>query len=60
MSFHGCRNLVIQDAVTERATLNADLLIALLTQGGEYSGRRGPRLTAANLLPPDGMLYAQV
>ncbi|KAL3147174.1 hypothetical protein ABBQ32_002680 [Trebouxia sp. C0010 RCD-2024] len=55
-------NLVIQDPVTQRATLNADLLIALLTQGKypEYGGgSRGPRVTSANLLPPDGMLYAQ-
>lgn len=62
-TFHVCRNLVIQDPVTQRATLNADLLIALLTQGKypEYGGgSRGPRVTSANLLPPDGMLYAQV
>lgn len=56
-----CRNLVIPEPGSQRATLNADLLIALLTQGGgEYSPRRGKAFIAANLLPPDAKHYAQV
>lgn len=55
-----CRNLVIPEPGSKRATLNGDLLIALLTQGGEYSSSRGKSFTSANLLPPDAKHYAQV
>lgn len=52
---------MIVDPVTRRATLNADMFIALLTQGTEYREGRAPSLTlAANLLPPDARRYAQV
>ena len=55
-----CRNLVIPEPGSERATLNADLLIALLTQGGEYIKRRDKAFTSAHLLPPNAKHYAQV
>ena len=51
---------MIVDAANQEATLNADLLIQLLSQGKALAGRRERTTTAANLLPADAQHYAQV